>query len=374
MKKILHLTHTDIRSDSRIIKEMDAAYKAGYDIVGIGIHLDEGGRNVGLDQYNIITLNVFSKRLTFLPKVLRHGFTFFEFCLKSFFFALKNRPDIIHCNDTLVLPVGLLVKLFSGAKLVYDAHELESDKNGLSRFLGKATLSVERLIWPYIDALIVVSPSIDNWYKNKLGKKNSAIVLNSPVYNADFESDKKYLRRKFEIPDDKKIFLYVGILGPGRGIDAILEVFKVNSKSHLVFLGYGEYADKIKHISTKYGNIHVHDSVSHEKVVEISSSADIGLCLIENVSLSDYYCLPNKLFEYAFSGVPILASNFPDISSVVVDYGLGICVDLSVESIDEGVKRFEAQVFCFNQDKCDLSGLAWAAQAEKLIKLYSQLN
>ena len=40
-----------------------------------------------------------------------------------------------------------------------------------------------------------------------------------------------------------------------------------------------------------------------------------------NVSLSGYYCLPNKLFEYCFC-VPI-ASDFPDIVDVVSKFKLG---------------------------------------------------
>ena len=46
------------------------------------------------------------------------------------------------------------------------------------------------------------------------------------------------------------------------------------------------------------------------------------MCLIQNVSLSDYYCLPNKLFEYCFAEIPVLASNFPDISQTVEKYDL----------------------------------------------------
>lgn len=374
MKKILHLTHTDIRSDSRILKEMEAASEAGYDISGIGIQLNEGGKNVNLDKYDIVTLNIHSKRLTFLPKVLRHFFTFVEFFSKSFFFALKIKPDIVHCNDTLVLPIGLFVKFFTRSKLVYDAHELESDRNGLTRFLGKATFLVENLSWKYIDTLIVVSPSIEAWYKDKLGDKRTAVVLNSPVYNVDFEPNKEYLRNKFCVPENKKIFLYVGILGPGRGIDIVLDVFKERNNSHLVFLGYGEYSEKLKELEEKYDNIHVHDAVEHNKVVEISSSADVGLCLIQNVSLSDYYCLPNKLFEYAFSGVPVLASDFPDISKVVAEYRLGMCVELSVESIRAGVERLEKVDFCFIKNNVDLNRLSWGAQAEKLVNLYSKLS
>ena len=40
---------------------------------------------------------------------------------------------------------------------------------------------------------------------------------------------------------------------------------------------------------------------SKKKLTNLIKEADVGLCLVENVSLSDYYCLPNKLFEYAFA-------------------------------------------------------------------------
>ena len=374
LKKILHLTHTDIRSDSRIIKEMVAADKSKYVVSGIGIELDEGGKNSDIQSYNIITLKIFSKKLKFLPKALRHFFTLIEFFAKSFFFALKSKPDIIHCNDTLVLPVGLFVKFFTKSKLVYDAHELESDRNGLSKTLGKATLFVEKLSWKYIDALIVVSPSIEIWYKEKFGDKNSAVILNSPAFDDTFVANKKYLREFFNIPTESKIFIYIGILGPGRGIDEVLEVFKKTSRSHLVFLGYGEYSEKLKVLEGLHDNIHVHEAVGHDKVVEIASSADGGLCLIQNVSLSDYYCLPNKLFEYAFSGVSVLASDFPDISKVVKDYGLGVCVDLTPASISNGIKKIELDNTLLKMDKEKLHEISWASQEEKLIKLYSQLN
>ncbi|MBK9624803.1 MAG: glycosyltransferase [Rhodocyclaceae bacterium] len=70
------------------------------------------------------------------------------------------KPDVVHCHDTLVLPLGVIVKLFTRATLIYDAHELESDRNGLTELQGRLTLWVERWLWQFVDALIVVNPSI----------------------------------------------------------------------------------------------------------------------------------------------------------------------------------------------------------------------
>ena len=97
-------------------------------------------------------------------------------------------------------------------------------------------------------------------------------------------------------------------------------------------------------------------------------SADYGLCLIERASLSDYYCLPNKLFEYCFARVPVLASAFPDISRVVEQYSLGVCCEPDPASIraalDQLIKSRAVRV------TSDITALSWEAQASRLTAAY----
>lgn len=374
MRKLLHLTHTDIRSDSRILKEMLSAHDNGYSVSGAGVSSNIGTRSKNLAKLHIISLNLLSKKINYLPRHVRYFFVYLEMFFRLLYLSIKIRPDIIHCNDTTVLPMAICAKFFTRAKLVYDAHELESNRNGFSKSFGKLILILEKIFWRYIDGLIVVSPSIQRWYKDNLGEKPSAVILNSPVFKDFSFENGNYLRRKFDIPDESKIFIYIGILGYGRGIDIIVNAFKSNENSHVVFLGYGDYLSKLKDVEKSFPNIHIHDAVAHNKVVEIASSANVGLCLIQNVSLSDYYCLPNKLFEYSFSGLSVLASNFPDISNVVESYGIGLCVDLSEESIKEGIVQFEEGKVPYLADPQKLSELSWAAQEEKLIALYSKFN
>ncbi|MBK9624802.1 MAG: hypothetical protein IPO38_09670 [Rhodocyclaceae bacterium] len=45
MKKTLHLTHTDIETDSRILKEMGVLAEAGYEIYGMGIELEGAAKS-----------------------------------------------------------------------------------------------------------------------------------------------------------------------------------------------------------------------------------------------------------------------------------------------------------------------------------------
>jgi glycosyltransferase involved in cell wall biosynthesis len=375
---ILHLTHTEILHDARILKEMQtiADCNKEYNVHGIGVVLDEGSSATNdINRINVHAITLKSRTWKFLPTALRHILTLFELTFKMFFQALRLKPQVVHCHDTLVLPLGVFIKICTRCKLIYDAHELESNRNGLSKSLGKMTFFTEIFLWIFVDKLIVVSPSIQNWYSQNLKKKSSEVILNSPVLKSfDKEVDKNYLRNKFVIPNTSKIFIYIGILGRGRGIEIFLEVFKYKDvNSHLVFCGYGELKDDLTKISKIFKNIHIHDAVPHERVVSIAKSADIGLCFVENVSLSDYYCLPNKLFEYAFAEIPILASSFPDITTVVEKYKLGKCSNIDFDSMYKVIKEFEEMENLPKINKNDLYDLSWAAQKDKLIKLYENI-
>ena len=383
MKKVLHITHTDIKSDSRILKELKSLAETGLNSVkGIGIFGSEAGSMVTSDKLldpNLSNINLISRKLVWLPKIFHHTILIIEATFKLVFAGMKYKPDIIHCHDTVCLPSAVLIKIICGCKLVYDAHELESDKNGQSLLLKKGTLLLEKLCWTKVDLLVTVSDSIIDWYNQALGKKNSVLVLNAPqIDDVSNDANKEdispqYLRNLYDIADGKTIFIYVGILAKGRGLKLCLEVFASPSiDAHLIFLGDGELADTIKSYSKDYENIHYHPSVVHHQVVPIVSSADVGLCLIEDVSLSDHFCLPNKLFEYAFAGIYILGSRLPDIELLIKQYSLGKCCDLDFSSIQKAVQDFSDKKG-ISHVSTDLSPLTWQHQAEKLIQAYSLL-
>ena len=371
--KIIHITHTDIRSDSRILKEISSLLKMGYSVSGVGVGLDDGSKRINQKiNENLSSLELVSSKFIFLPKTIRHICSLFELTIKMVPKVVREKPNLVHCHDTLVLPIGVVLKIITKAKLVYDAHELESNRNALSPVLGKLIFLVEKLIWPLVNGLIVVSPSIERWYHENVGLKTSTVILNSPITVEEEALNHNYLRKKFAIPLNCKIFIYVGILGRGRGLDFIIKAFcDQDINSHLVFLGYGELSEQIKSIGNEFKNIHIHEPVPHSQVVSIIKSADFGLCLIEKVSLSDYYCLPNKLFEYCFAGLPVLASDFPDLREIVSQYNLGKCCSIEFDAIRNTIKELQESKEKYNFE--DLTPLTWQSQELKLSVLYDRI-
>ena len=117
--KILHLSHTDINFDSRIIKEMVSLQKKfpNSEIQGIGIKLDENEmleKSDTTDSLEILTLSLYSKKMIYLPKPLRHIFTLFEFFTKVMIDKRRLKsPNIVHSHDIIPLPICLIMKLLS---------------------------------------------------------------------------------------------------------------------------------------------------------------------------------------------------------------------------------------------------------------------
>ncbi len=377
MTTVLVLTHTDIRSDSRILKEMEALATAplGLRVVGYGVEVEDGAvRSAPPEGVELTNVPLWSAHLAGLPRPLRYALVMVELVIRLTLLGRRTGAAVVHCHDTMVLPAGLILKVLLHATLVYDAHELESDKNGSSRALQLATIAVESLAWPHVDLFISVSPAIVDWYHRRFGARRSIVVLNSPriASAAGDAGDSRDLRSRFAIPAHSIVFLYVGILGPGRGLHQLMSSFAdATGSSHLVVVGYGELRDEILAASRKNPRIHLHDPVPHAEVVALVRSADVGLCIIENVSLSDYLCLPNKLFEYAFAGVPVLASDFPELKRVVEQYRLGLCTAVEPEAIREAIRRCEASPL--PRITTSVADLSWDAQEAVLTSAYREL-
>jgi glycosyltransferase involved in cell wall biosynthesis len=375
--KILHLSHNDILNDTRTIKQIVAAIESRIDVQAVCIKLNKKiAYTKAIDHKLVTSLVLYSRKLK-IPSLIRHALVFFELSIRFYLIGYKKvgKNDLIHCSDVVSLPASLLIKFHTGAKILYDAHELESQKNGNSKLESFLIYQFEKLSWKFIDSFVTVSESIENWYLKRLGSKKSAVIYNSPSLTKRNTTDRNsfYLKEKFSTGQNI-IFLYVGIIGRGRGVELMLDVFsRSHRKSHLVFLGYGSLEELVQKKVDVSQNIHMHFGVAQEDMQTVVSSADFGLCIIEPCSLSDIYALPNKLFEYCFFGLPVIGSNLPDISNLINKYQLGYVTEPNPEHLEKVVSQIENN---YHQDAKfsefrSLSKLSWSYQSEKLIKLYS---
>ena len=385
MKKVISIVLNNFKNDSRVLKENISLQKAGYDVKVValweeGFEEFENIHNISVHRIKLASKNWSKNKFIQL-------FKYFEFMYKVI--KKYKKANIIHCNDLNTLPIGVIVKKFfnRNIKIVYDAHEYETEINGLTGIQKKLTKLLEKSLIKYADRVITVSDSIANEYVKLYGIKKPALVLNTPHYK---EIEKKDIfRETFNIDKDKTIFLYQGGLSSGRGIEILLETFKLfkgegrrekgeeNSiQPCIVFMGYGELENLIKEYSKKYNNIYFHPAVSPDILLDYTSSADFGISTIEDSCLSYRYCLPNKMFEYLMAEIPVIVSNLPEMKRLVEKNRVGV---VAQENTPQGLK--EAILKAITMDKKELQSniqkikqsFNWEEQEKVLLDVYKEL-
>lgn len=377
--KNIHITLTYFLNESRMLKEINSLLENGIVSEVVVIALWKSGLKKSeklSDNIKIIRVNVY------LIYVLKKIFGFNEILfnrllniLLSFSVLIRN-PDIINIHHVNALGVVRLKKVFRTCLFIYDAHELETETQTSIGEMKIYRQKLEQKYVPLVDYTFVVTPSIENWYRKTYPINKISTIMNTPLKHSEIvKSD--IFRGKFKIDYKDTIFIYNGSLFGGRGIETLLEVFEKISKkmNHIIFMGDGELEDLIMEYEKRNKNIHFQKAVDPSKVIEYTSSADVGISLIENVCLSYYYCLPNKIFEYTIAEIPMIVSNMLDMANYVRENKIGIVAEsFSIEDITKSVEEMA-------QDK-DKYGDAllkakekfnWGNEEKKMIRIYREL-
>lgn len=373
-KKVVSIVLNDFTHDSRVLKECGSLIGAGYQVRVAAMHtigLAEKENKDGLEvrRYQISAQKL-SKGLFF------SGIKYLQLLWKIY---RDNRDaDIYHCNDIEALPIGVIAKwMGKGKKVVYDAHEFESEKAGIGGVHKKLLLLFERFFIRYADRTITVGEQIAKEYQNIFNIEKPALVMNCPVLHEGVETE-PLLRREFSINADKTILLSQGALSYDRGIKEMLEAFSNLDRTDLVliFMGYGDMVDLIKSYSIKHLNIYYLPSVPPEKVLSYTASADVGLIFTQNICLNNYYSLPNKFFEYIHSGLGIIAWPLFEVEKIINKYDIGIITkDFSTASIESSLEMLNKKdIDRYKKNVTDLKyKYNWQQQEAVLLGVYNNL-
>lgn len=373
----LHISLNELTNSSRVLKQTSSLAESSYfnRIYIAGLHLD------GLKKEEIISEKIILNRFSLATRKLSKNFfiqiiKYLEYCWRVFYFYRKKNINVVNVHSLGLLPLGYVLKKLYRAQLVYDAHELETETNGSKGFRKKLSKWLEKKLIHKADMTLVVSESIADWYANEYNIARPPVVLNAP--NTRDLKINNHFREQLSIREDQIILLYQGGLMSGRGVHLILEAFKQrkDDKVVAVFMGYGPLEADIKIAAEQHSNIYFFPAVPPQVVLDYTASADMGIHLIQNTCLNHNYCMPNKLFEYAMVGLPVLVSNMKDMSELVTRYAMGAVIsDFSAEGINQAVDSFLEQDLTrmkanAYQAACEN---AWEVQEQKMLTAYNGL-
>lgn len=288
------------------------------------------------------------------------------------------RPDLIHANDANTLVPALIASKVLGIPFVYDSHELWTKRN----------VRVDRILAPYVEQLIealgitraagviTVSPSIASWLQHhyKLGEMPS-LVRNIPLPRQDGPGR---LRELAGLSESDTIVSYSGGVTTGRGLEEAVDcLVGLPSDVHLVMLGYGDQAyiaslfERARNAGVA-SRVHLVGPVGPSEVASALSDADVALVAIEPKVLSYRFALPNKLFEALHGGIPVVATDLPDMREIVETYEAGEVFSWGdAEGLARAITsvRNDRERYAAGAARA-ASELTWAGEAETLLATY----
>ena len=156
-------------------------------------------------------------------------------------------------------------------------------------------------------------------------------VLPNCVEPVDFSltlDEKIGLRNKYEIPLDKKVFVYGGNLGKPQGIPFVIQCLKNQEKNKDVFfliVGSGTEYEKIAEYckTVNSENVKLMASIPREDYDRMIAACDVGMIFLDyQFTIPNF---PSRLLAYMQAGLPVLActDTKTDIGKVIAEGNFG---------------------------------------------------
>jgi glycosyltransferase involved in cell wall biosynthesis len=293
-----------------------------------------------------------------------------------------ERADYYFAEDVQTLPFISVIGKLKRGKVLYDSRELYGFLAGLKnkKTLQKSIQIIEGIFIRLVDYVITTGNMDTDFIKEKFKLQNVLTLRNLPIYKEHFNPVN--IREKFNIQADDKVLLYQGVVLHGRGLRLVFEAIKKVGGFSLLIVGDGEEMVFYKQLAVKIGienRVVFAGRVSQDDLLNLTAGADIGLAVIENLSLSYFYALPNKLFEYIMAGKPVIASNFPQMKEVIEKYDVGYTINPDNEQdLVEVLLRIKSDPHLLEvlQRNCETASteLHWEKEFETLEFLFSSRN
>ena len=268
----------------------------------------------------------------------RSALFYAEYNMRLLLKLLLMRADAFYANDSDTLPACCWAARLRGKKLLFDAHELFPD---VPELVGKPRVQrvwkwVERTCLPRVDAAFTVSQSVAEEYRRRYGVAMT-VVRNLPerIENGELRMENYPGAAALNVTGDtpaqfsilnSQLILYQGAVNVGRGVRELVDVIGRLPQCRLVVAGDGDLLDELREYAADKPwseRIMFLGRVDPNQLHALTTKADMGVCLLEDLGLSYRCALPNRVGDFVQAGVPLLATGFVEIQRVIEHYGIG---------------------------------------------------
>ncbi|MCY2987484.1 MAG: glycosyltransferase [Planctomycetota bacterium] len=248
--------------------------------------------------------------------------------------ARRLRAEVVYVHDFFLPLAGWMAARVCGARLIYDAHELIVPVSGV-RLTPKERLFYwcEQFTVSKADLVIAANPERAEVMRSHYAlEERPTAVRNIPPAPTSRSTDAEVVARfpglRKDAPSDVHL-VYMGDVCMARGLRLLVESLEfLPSNYKLVCVGGGPDLPDFRRIeaSDPEHRIRVTGVVPHDQVFDLVRQADIGVVSYSMSGINNILCAPNKVFEYAQAGLPMVATCQPTIRAIFDKWKIGALV------------------------------------------------
>jgi glycosyltransferase involved in cell wall biosynthesis len=375
------------RLDPRVYKEAKELLKRDYSITVLcwtkkdsGLPKFEEYEGIKIERIPHSIPPPSSSRLKKAPPYFQH--------VRKMAKSIKDhKPDLIHTHDTDTLLESSFAHNTLKVPFIFDSHE---DYPGMViqnyPLLAMGTKFLEKLFINSVDHVIAATAGIKKKFE-EMGKETTLVYNSRPRehFINITRKERGELRQELGFDDDDFIVGYAGVMTPTHGTDLLLKSMPLVKQKNIKLLFIGgppeEYERTQKLVKkgglTKRAKVMPH--MPFDKIMKYYQVMDAGTILYKR-SPNYIVAAPNKLFEFMGYGIPILASDLPEMHTILSGDGeasILVKPDNIKATADAMEKLASDKKLCqkFSKKLKDLMDKKynWELQRDKLYSVYDRI-
>ncbi len=320
--KIVIAVYNPIEYDGRVKRSCETL-ASHYEVK---LYCLSGSTTFNCDQYEIIRHAHFNKIRSSLLRQLIFWFGFI-------YFVWKQKPQLVYAHDFFLALPGVLAAKLVGATSVYDAHELIIPEPSLKMSFRDAIFYFcEKVSIKHHQIVIAANKQRSQLMAEHYGLNILPVVVRNITkitYNNSIVSEvlEKYPELKKKSGDIH--IVYMGDMNLSRGIGQIIDaIFLLPNNYKLILVGTGPDLAMIRAIAiaSTSDKLRIIGNIPNNDIQDVISTGDLGVIVYSMIGLNNFYCSPNKIFEYTQAGLPVITTCQPPLKEMVEKYGIGVVV------------------------------------------------
>lgn len=254
----------------------------------------------------------------------------------KFDLVMYSTPPITFCNAIEYVKRRDNAKTYLLLKDIFPQNAVDigmMSKSGIKGHLYKFFRNKEKKLYGLSDYIGCMSPANVEYVKQNNPEIDNYRVEVCPncievVDKSINAEERRSIRKKYDIPLEKRVFVYGGNLGKPQGIDFLIECLhsQENSKdNYFLIVGDGTEYGKIEEFvkSSNQNNIRLMKRLPQEDYDTMVGACDVGMIFLDHRFTIPNF--PSRVLSYMQAKIPVLActDSNTDIGKIIEEAGFG---------------------------------------------------